>query len=171
MTRALMHFKLTSERLILMPLDVENLYHYVYDYGEVQRNLEVKVTMPEQDPEVKYVFMDAHYQAMSDPDQILWFTSWEMIEPQLNEIIGGVCFKGPPDETNAVEIGYAVEPPYWGLGYATEAVAAMVAWAKQTGAGTIKASTEKDNVASQKVLLKNGFRQVSETETLLWWHF
>ena len=115
-------FTLTTPRLLIVALDLENLYHYCHHYGEVQRNLGLNVTMEEQDRDIKYVFGQAHYAATNDPDHYLWYTSWEMILKSENLIIGGVCFKGPPDENGAVEIGYGIEVEFWNHGYTTEAL-------------------------------------------------
>ncbi len=164
----MLHFSRKTPRLQIVPLDLENLYHYVNCYAEVQKNLGVRVTMPEQDPETKYVFMEAHYQASKDPENILWYTSWEVVEPISHEIIGGVCFKGPPEDGD-VEIGYAIEPEFRGLGYGTEAVGEMIHWAFEQGVKTVYACTEDGNEASQKLLSKLGFAQLESQDSLLAW--
>lgn len=52
----------------------------------------------------------------------------------------------------------------------TEAVSGMIGWAKeQTGVKAIIASTEKSNIASSLVLVKNSFLKTGETETLFNW--
>lgn len=76
--------------------------------------------------------------------------------------IGGIGFKGAPED-GAVEIGYGLVPSARGRGYATEAAGAMVRLAASLGVTTVRADTDADNVASQRVLEKNGFRLVRET--------
>ena len=171
-----MHFKLdkwltlSTPRLQIVALDLENLYHYCHHYGDVQRNLGLKVTMEDQDRDIKYVFGQAHYAAMNDPENYLWYTSWEMILETERIIIGGVCFKGPPDEDGAVEIGYGIEPEYWNRGYTTEALIALIDWAqKQPDVKHFKASTEPDNAASHAILKKLGFVAYEENRGLTWW--
>ena len=164
------HVVLTTARLKIVALDIENLYHYVHCYGDVQRNLGVRVTMEEQDREIKYVFSEAHYKAMKDPEQYLWVTSWEMILKSENVIIGGVCFKGPPDDNGAIEIGYGIEAEYWNCGYTTEALIALIDWAeKQPEVKRIKASTEAENHASHAILKKLGFEVGDAIRGLTWW--
>ena len=52
----------------------------------------------------------------------------------------------------------------------TEAVAGMITWAKsQPKIFSIIASTEKENIASFTILLKNNFIKIGETETLFNW--
>ena len=164
----MLHFSRGTSRLRIIPLDLENLYHYVNCYEEVQKNLGVRITMPEQDPETKYVFMEAHYQASIDPENILWYTSWEVVELISNEIIGGVCFKGPPVD-GAVEIGYAIEPEFRGLGYGAEAVGEMIRWAFEQGVAFVDAYTEAENDASKKLLSKLDFARVETEDLLLAW--
>lgn len=72
-------------------------------------------------------------------------------------------------------IGYGIHPDFWGKGYISEAVAAVVdAWWKlprkltepgiESNAGREKlfAAIDKANIGSAKVLQKNGFEIVSE---------
>jgi ribosomal-protein-alanine N-acetyltransferase len=61
------------------------------------------------------------------------------------------------------EIGYWLGMPYWGLGYASEAARAVMAWARdQLGAETFVAGHFVDNPASGHVLRKLGFAPTGE---------
>jgi RimJ/RimL family protein N-acetyltransferase len=73
-------------------------------------------------------------------------------------VVGDIGFHGPPDPAGSVEIGYNVVPAWQGRGVATKACAAIVQQAWQDGAVLVTAETEADNVASQTVLARNGFR-------------
>ena len=76
-------------------------------------------------------------------------------------VIGSVGFHAPPDETGQVEIGYRVEPDYRRQGVASEVVRALFEWAsREHGVTRFRAATAPDNVASQAVLRRFGFRQV-----------
>jgi ribosomal-protein-alanine N-acetyltransferase len=73
--------------------------------------------------------------------------------------IGGIGIDALPD-VFAVggEIGYWVGVAHWGQGYASEAVGAMVAHAFATlGLLRVQANVYAPNVASARVLEKNGF--------------
>ncbi len=73
------------------------------------------------------------------------------------------------DVLEHVDVGYAFLERAWGRGYAQEAAAAVVAYAKATlGLGTICAIVNPDNAASQNVLRKVGLRYV-ETIDLPGW--
>jgi len=61
-------------------------------------------------------------------------------------------------DDNALELGYWIARPYWGLGFATEAVRAVVSIARATGLVAITAGHFHDNPASGRVLQKTGFR-------------
>jgi ribosomal-protein-alanine N-acetyltransferase len=63
------------------------------------------------------------------------------------------------------ELGYWIGRPYWGLGYASEAAAAVMDWARdQLGARVFTAGHFDDNPASGAVLRKLGFARSGEAE-------
>ena len=79
--------------------------------------------------------------------------------------VGGIGFKGQPDG-GCVEIGYGLAPSARGHGYAAEAVIALLAVAADHGLFRVIADTTLDNIASQRTLVRAGFRFVS-TDTEL----
>jgi RimJ/RimL family protein N-acetyltransferase len=90
--------------------------------------------------------------------------------------IGTIGFKNAPDQDKTVEIGYGINASYWGQGLASEAVGAVVQWAFGTGyAARVTAQTGVGNIASQRVLERNGFTKTGETAfdpddgNLIWW--
>jgi RimJ/RimL family protein N-acetyltransferase len=74
--------------------------------------------------------------------------------------VGGIGFKGQPDG-GCVEIGYGLAPSARGHGYAAEAVIALLIVAADHGLLRVIANTSLDNVASQRTLIRAGFRLVS----------
>lgn len=96
------------------------------------------------------------------PEQWNWYAIW-MIELKDGTHIGELCFKGLSDE-GVTEIGYGIAEKYQCCGYATEAVSAVAGWAlKQPDVMCVKAETQEDNIASQRVLEKSGFEPTGET--------
>lgn len=96
------------------------------------------------------------------PEQWDWYAIW-MIELKDGTHIGELCFKGLSDE-GVTEIGYGIAEKYQCCGYATEAVSAVAGWAlKQPDVMCVKAETQEDNIASQRVLEKSGFEPTGET--------
>jgi RimJ/RimL family protein N-acetyltransferase len=73
--------------------------------------------------------------------------------------IGGIGFKGQPED-GCVEIGYGLVPSARGNGYAAEAVVALLAIAADHGVSKVIADTTRDNIASQRALIRAGFRLV-----------
>ena len=58
-----------------------------------------------------------------------------------------------------IELGYSFLPKYWGQGYAAEACAALLAFAKQQNHGLeVMSMIHPDNEASIKLALKNGMK-------------
>jgi ribosomal-protein-alanine N-acetyltransferase len=80
-----------------------------------------------------------------------------------DQLIGGVGLDGTGgDKSNEPALGYWVGLPYRGQGYAREAVAAVIGYGFGTlGFETIRALTDADNLASQKVLLACGLSKVA----------
>jgi ribosomal-protein-alanine N-acetyltransferase len=78
-------------------------------------------------------------------------------------VVGSIGFFGPPtaaaDGVAEVEVGYGLVEDARGLGYATEALTAVVSAAEATGA-RVRASVLPDNDASIRVLAKCGFTEL-----------
>ena len=73
--------------------------------------------------------------------------------------IGAVGFGGTGP---IAELGYAIGRPYWGNGYATEAVLAMVEVARDFQLSGLQAYSFVENPASARVLEKAGFADIGE---------
>lgn len=81
--------------------------------------------------------------------------------------LGSIGFHGPPDDAGFVEIGYDLSPSARGAGWATEAARLLAGWAAaHPEVRTVCAVTEPENVPSQRVLERAGFRFVGEREGL-----
>lgn len=94
----------------------------------------------------------------SGPDP--WRDGFWVVHRERRCVIGSAGFKGAPDSDGMVEIAYGILPSDEGQGYATEAAAALVAYARDHGARLVRAHTLPVANASTRVLLKNGFRHV-----------
>jgi [ribosomal protein S5]-alanine N-acetyltransferase len=77
-----------------------------------------------------------------------------MIRKEDGAALGGVGFGGVG---KVHELGYALGRAYWGQGYATEGVRAMVEYARMLGLKALEAFTFIENPASARVLSKAGF--------------
>jgi RimJ/RimL family protein N-acetyltransferase len=74
-------------------------------------------------------------------------------------VVGDIGFHGPPGPEQTVEIGYSVVPAWRRRRVASRACDLILQQAWQDGAELVVAETDHDNVASQAVLLGNGFQQ------------
>jgi RimJ/RimL family protein N-acetyltransferase len=85
-----------------------------------------------------------------------------------DQLLGGIGLDGSTgDGSEEPALGYWLGQPYWGKGYAREAVAAIVDYGFRTlGFSTIRAYTDPSNLASQKVLLSCGLKHVGEIELI-----
>lgn len=84
--------------------------------------------------------------------------------------IGTIGFHGPPDTRQQVTIGYGLVAHSWGNGYATEAVHALIEFCRsRPDVRSLAADTDHDNLASQRVLVKSGFRLVRRDRDLLYY--
>jgi RimJ/RimL family protein N-acetyltransferase len=83
--------------------------------------------------------------------------------------IGGIGFHRVPDDDGVVEIGYGIATSFQGRGAATQAVSALIDVAVRGGARVVVAGTDADNLASQRVLEKNGFRRTADDGSELRW--
>ena len=75
------------------------------------------------------------------------------------EVIGNCGIRLSAAGSHEAEIGYEIAPDQWGRGYATEAVAEIIRFGfDELGVHRISAWLVADNVASARVLEKNGLR-------------
>jgi len=76
--------------------------------------------------------------------------------------IGGRRYRpeslGPEPDTYDFYLGYSIHPDCWNRGVASAAVALLVPALRDAGVRRIVAKTFAENVASIRVLTKNGFR-------------
>jgi [ribosomal protein S5]-alanine N-acetyltransferase len=98
------------------------------------------------------------------PDEAPWW-NWVIVERGTRRAIGSVAFGGEPDAGGAVLIGYAMYPAFEGLGYATEAVRAMIGWAfHQPGVKLVRALAPVWNTPALRVAENVGMRPVAADE-------
>lgn len=89
---------------------------------------------------------------------------WAVNEKETGSFVGSFALI-PIEETDKMQLGYALLKSSWGKGYATELTHGGLAYVfSKTGLEEIYAVTETANTASQKVLLKAAFAPFDETE-------
>lgn len=81
------------------------------------------------------------------------FSKWAVFSKESGEFIGRAGWAWLKDE---VEAGYKFFPEYWGKGYATEILKALLSWGKANISAPLVAFTYPDNIASIRVMEKAG---------------
>ncbi len=100
----------------------------------------------------------------------LYSTFWVVVEKATSIIVAELGFKGIPDKNGIIEIGYGTMPSQRGRGIMTEAVGGMMQWAKTNpGIHFIYGETNINNLASIRVLEKNGFESFDLKQNMKWW--
>lgn len=85
-------------------------------------------------------------------------------------VVGAVGFKGRPDASGAVDLGYGILPAWRGRGLATEASQGLIDHVRADPAvRRVTADCRTDNEASVRVLERLGLRRVGERRGLIYW--
>ena len=160
-----------TERLILMPLNYEQLIKYIKCNNSLEEELNLNTTSRTISLELKDAMEQTILPNVADKSKnYLYSTLWTAISKTENRMIGSFCMYGEPNKKGEIEIGYGTDEEFQNRGYMTEIVSGILEWTKkQSIVKSIIASTEKVNIASARVLEKNGFTKIGETDTLFNW--
>ena len=80
-------------------------------------------------------------------------------------IVGDVGLSVADGEPGVIKVGYTIDPAFQGLGYATEAIRALVEYAfEKLGAELVRAHASAENAPSIRVAEKVGMRLVERFE-------
>jgi len=160
-----------TERLRIQPLTYNQLVKYIQLDGSLETELNLNKTSRSISPDLKQALEQTILPAVTDSNKnYLFSTLWTIISKSENKMVGDLCFVGEPNADGEVEIGYGTYEEFQGKGFMTEAVSGMIGWAKeQSVVKAIIASTDKSNIASYSVLIKNNFIKTGATETMFNW--
>ncbi len=160
-----------TERLLLKPLTYEQLVKYIKCDNSLEIELKLNETSRTISSELKEAFERTILPNVADNSKnYLYSTLWTAISKIDNKMVGDLCIVGEPNADGEIEIGYGTYDEFQNKGFMTEVVSGMIEWAKtQPEIKAIVASTDKTNTASFKVLEKNSFIKIGETEALFNW--
>ena len=160
-----------TERIILRPLTYDQLVKYIKCDNSLEEELNLNETSRTISPELKEAFEQTILPNVADKTKdYLYSTLWTAISKDANKMVGDLCIVGEPNADGEIEIGYGTYDEFQGKGFMTEIVGGIIEWTKmQQIVKSITASTDKTNTASFKVLQKNNFIKIEETETLFRW--
>ncbi|MGM0445955.1 MAG: GNAT family N-acetyltransferase [Bacillota bacterium] len=164
--------KLYTSRLKLLALteadlkeSLENLNKYYTENNLISSNIKLSELMQK-------VYQIKLINIKNDPENYLFYTYWLIINKNTNQVLGRIGFKNIPDQNHICEIGYGINETFRSKGYMTEALKRYLDWGFNQNINPISkitAKTKIDNIASQKVLKKAGFKRVSVKDDLTHW--
>lgn len=165
---------LETSRLILVPLSHEQLLLYKNNPSALAENLGVRYLERQYDPATLGDLTEAQEFWITNTDlhrdRFEWYTNWEIVLKEEKVAIGGIGFAGWPNELGKSMVGYGLDVRFHNKGYATEALLALIPWGFQNPElKTIIADTPRRNIGSHRVLIKNGFQEISRDEELIYW--
>jgi RimJ/RimL family protein N-acetyltransferase len=160
-----------TERLIIRPLNYDQLLKYSRCDGSLEVELNLNETSRTISADLREALDNTIIPNVADTNKnYLYATIWTAISKTDNKMIGDLCIYGEPNTDGEIEIGYGTYDEFQNRGYMTEVVNGMISWARrEKKVKAIRASTDKLNKPSWKVLEKNNFTKVGESESLVHW--
>ena len=162
----MMDLRVRTERLDLAPLTLDDIDALLAGDGARLREL-TGVLFPRPVAPPPYMtdpLPEVRERLRARPEEAPWW-NWLMVERETERAVGSVAFGGPPDESGAVLIGYAMYEQFEGHGYATEAVRAMIGWAfEHAGVKIVRALAPVWNTPALRVAENVGMRPVAADE-------
>lgn len=156
-----------TRNLRLIPCERTHLETILEDKKGLEPLLGISV--PDSWPVFPRAIPYVYEKVKADPSSVGWWT-YLFVHTRDRALAGEGGFKGKPDGSNAVEIGYAIVPEYRRKGLATEAARGLVGWAfSHPVVEAVEAETLPDGHHSIRVLEKLGMRLVGETGEVLRW--
>jgi RimJ/RimL family protein N-acetyltransferase len=145
--------EIETERLRLRPLGVGDLdawHHQIFSDPNVTRYLPVGKPIPREDVVERLASQVQSW-------QIRGFGVWAVLQKPSNQLMGHCGFV-TPEESDSIELIYALGRDWWGRGFATEAAAACLRHGFELlNFAEIAALVFTENEPSIRVMLKLGF--------------
>ena len=160
-----------TERLLIKPLTYSQLVKYTLCDNSLEKELNLNKTTRIISAELKEALEQTILPSVADETKnYLYSTLWTAISKTENRMVADLCIIGEPNDNGEIEIGYGTYEGFQGKGFMTELVAGIIKWSKtQPRVKSVIASTNKDNIASFKVLQNNDFLKIGETDILFNW--
>jgi ribosomal-protein-alanine N-acetyltransferase len=157
-----------TKRVMVIPFTAERMKQAIHDKEKLAESLHIHIPDDWPHPDLVEALPIVYEKTRLQSNEMVWNAL--AIDRETNSLIGDVGFKGGPDASGAVDIGYSIVPAYQGRGYATEIAQAAVDWVKrQPGVKQITAKCDMENKASVRVLEKSGFVRVGQDGIWLKW--
>jgi [ribosomal protein S5]-alanine N-acetyltransferase len=147
----------------LLPIERIHIAALLRNKSELAAILDL--TVPDSWPVFPEAFsLPADESRESDPPPTDW-GGYFFIHPKEGVLVGNGGFKGRPDESGTVEIGYEIASEYWNRGFATEIAQGMIDYAfAHEEVRAVIARTLAEINASNSVLQKVGMKFIAEMD-------
>ena len=143
---------ITTERLTLRKIQLSD-YKDMYEYAHRPEVTKYLLWCEHESPDQTYGYLEAVARSYKSGD----FHDWAVTLTESGKMIGTCGFTSFDFENDRAEVGYVLNPKYWGQGIATEAVSAAIEFAfNELGANRVEAKFIEGNNASLKVMEKCG---------------
>jgi ribosomal-protein-alanine N-acetyltransferase len=166
-----MKTRIQTERLCLLALTSDQLALFLEAPERLEQELGLSISRDNLNATVRRAIdLKMAKMATAEPRLHPWYSYWLVVVDSVGVGAGMAGFKGVPDRSGEVEIGYGIDPAFRSRGYTTEAVRALIAWAFEDPAcQMVFADPRQENIASQRVLAKAGMAVYEETSDAQFW--
>ena len=146
--------ELESSRLLFRAYkmeDAETLF-YMRSHTAISKYLDTEIPKRIEDTEKR---IKGYHDAFNEGKGI----TWAIVEKQSNKVIGDFGIWRIERQNSRGEIGYILHPNYWGKGYMTEALNALIRFGfDKINLHSYEANVNIENDNSKALLLKFGFK-------------
>ncbi len=153
--------KTKNLQLVIIKRDhIKALLHSKNDLAKI-----LHVSIPADWPTFPEAFSLPDNESQTSEQHQTGWGGYFFIHPEEGALVGNGGFKGEPDDSGSVEIGYEIAPQYWNRGFATEAAKGMIDYAfTHENVKEVLAHTLAEINASNNVLQKIGMKFVTELD-------
>lgn len=141
------------QRIYLEKLSAEDFDEYFRMLGNEQ-----VMAMITERALTKEEVQEKFHHALRDNEIHESYGTFRVLKASDHELLGFAKLEIKKGRRNEAELGYLVKPEYWGKGYGNEMAKALLRIAgSDPELKRIYAITDPQNIASRKILLRNGF--------------
>lgn len=160
-----MKTEIKTDRLTIFPLSQGQLSEFLDTPEKLEIYLGVCISRTIIDQNVRRAINLKMKRLSESPrEEQVWSTYWLIKINQTGFGAGLIGFKGKPDQSGTVEIGYGIDPEVQNQGYMSEALQAMIAWAFEQPDCKAVTAYKTINPASNHILEKTGFELMEVTQ-------
>lgn len=158
-----------TERLMIVPMTFSMVNALLQGSNDAFEPLGIRFhkDWPRQDTlDILWFLKDV----MKNTEEASGFDIWMVVKRDGMLVIGDAGFKGAPDESGSIEIGFGLVEEAQKQGYGYEVARSLLDWAfRQEHVNVVMADCLLDNRGSMNVLKKCGMREINRDDTYIYW--